>query len=94
VAGGDADTLVGVMRYFLKRRKICLSTITECLHMKSFDAYVKSGALQKTASAAVRDAAADALLRGLPIAGQQKSIPAVPFGMLRTQVKPAPVLVR
>lgn len=40
--------------------------------MKSYDAYVKSGAMHKTVGAATREAGAIARAHGLPVAGAVK----------------------
>jgi hypothetical protein len=58
--------------------------------MKSFDAYVKSGAMHKAVCAAVRDAAADAEARGLPPAGPANVRSFVSAALVRPPVKPAP----
>ena len=64
------------------------------LTMKSFDAYVRSGAMQKAVNSAVRQAAVDAQARGLPPAGPAKLPAFVAAALVRPPIKPVPALVR
>lgn len=62
--------------------------------MKSFDSYVKSGAMQKAVDTAVREAAAIAHARGLPLAGPAKLPVVVATALVLPPIKPAPSGVR
>ena len=64
--------------------------------MKSFNFnnYVDSGAFHKVACAAVREAAAEARAKGLPVAGPAKVPTFITAALARPPVKPAPELTR
>lgn len=62
--------------------------------MKSYDAYVKSGAMQKTVGAATREAGAIARAHGLPAAGAVKVPAYIAAALTKPPVRKTPSLGR